>query len=203
VALTKRKDKLMKNIIVALVATIALNISTMSNANGAVSVNWYNSTPILDVGGLASIPQDGDYTVWMFLSDDASIDFNLATLSPGAGESLVANVNFSSSLADYDAGLFYQTLNTGTPGTDGLGAIAPVLLGSYVYTVVTGPNGEYGFANDPNNAVLVEASGTLTQYGADILTYDIGAVTLVPEPSVLAFLGLGGLALAARRRFTA
>lgn len=48
----------------------------------------------------------------------------------------------------------------------------------------------------------IEAPQTL-QTNSDLINGNELTIAVVPEPSVLAFLGFGGLALAARRRFTA
>ena len=94
-------------------------------------------------------------------------------------------------------GFWYARLFAGGSDSDGLGATADNIIAgtlyyqSQVYAVIdntdpTAPNpqnisGNNPVVGDPFNADFVNG-------------------TVVPEPSVLAFLGLGGLALAARRR---
>jgi hypothetical protein len=172
---------------------VATAIGSISQA--AVKVDWYNLDAVKDVD-LSDLAMGGSYTFWLIQTPGSAILFDTSALTPGLGETVVGSFDWATSTAVYDAGLFYEVIQPGALAP-GFGPIGDIGLGSYLYTAVTGAGGVYGLP-DSGVATLVDASNY--NAGAQFLNYDTGAITLIPEPSVMALMGLGGLLMAIRRR---
>lgn len=188
---------------------------TAATSKGAVGIDWYNSDGIYLPDGITLAPNTTGFTLQLILAAGSTINYDLASFLPGAGETLISLVGDWSGGEAYDNGAFYASTSNGSIGP-GTGPIGPVGLGSYLYAVIFNSSTfEYAILADGSgnatSAVLVEdvtlnpAAQASINTSLGLLNFDTlgGTMQVVPEPSVLAFLGLGGLALAARRRFVA
>lgn len=195
-----------------------LSIVTASAAQADIGISWSASGGFYLNGTDANL--DASYingagslyagaTAQLIWSVDNIADdldpFNVAGGYVSGDDILLRSFSASNLYGDYGAGspTIYADVDYST-----------TLAGGYVYARIfdgSTPNvGDYYHASSPFLATAYNPGAPVLQtldqnaapsfvlYGSNELD-----TLIVPEPSVLAFLGLGGLALAARRRFTA
>jgi hypothetical protein len=173
-----------------------MTIGSVYISQAAVNVQWYNLDPVVTAGDNLPLALGQSYTFWLIQTPGSDILFNTSTFTPGLGETVVGSFDWATSTAAYDPGLFFEELNVGALAP-GFGPITSIGLGSYVYTAITGAPGIYGL---PDSGVATLVDNSNYNAGAQFFNYDTGAITVVPEPSVMALMGLGGLLVAIRRR---
>jgi hypothetical protein len=119
-----------------------------------------------------------------FLGGDNTLLTSLTVSFPGNAGSVFGDFNAGSSVyaGALEGGfVFVRIFQDTTPDAGELYYDSPTLLTTQ-FTGIQAPQ--------------------LAQANTDVINGNQLTLTIVPEPSVLAFLGLGGLALAARRRFS-
>lgn len=189
----------MKKIILAALLVVFV-CSSQSHATINVTWNWDESaaTGIYLSDGVTLLPV-GSIVQLIFTLDALVAPIDISNpLSMPVGDSLIAQAAMT------DAGFYFL-------GPANYGALGE-FIGGFVYQrIFTADLSEYGLGTGVYGA---SPSDTATAEGSTVFSFlydsatDPGlgsgfTMTVVPEPSVLAFLGLGGLALAARRRFVA
>jgi len=198
--------------------TAMLSIAIAATSYGDIGISWSASGGFYFNGADANL--DASYinganslyagaTAQLIWSVDNIADaldpFNVAGSYVSGDDILLRSFSVSNLYGDYGAGAptIYSDVGYGV-----------TLAGGYVYARIfdgSTPNvGEYYHASSPLLATAYNPGAPVLQtldQNADPSFPAFGAnelnTLIVPEPSVLAFLGLGGLALAARRRFVA
>lgn len=188
-----------------IVSAVALSATL---AYGDININWFGSVGFFDNGTGPAPADPGDYigsvfgsaTAQLIWSPDAIVDnFDLANGANGwveNGEIVLNTITANAPYGDFDGGVslytdaaFGVTLDQGFVYSRIFGSAAPIA-------------GEYFSASAVLNPALYDAGNP----AADFLDHNTGAavgdelnIQIVPEPSILAFLGLGGLVMAIRR----
>jgi len=205
--------------IALIAALLGINISAFAD----IAVNWsagagfynWNWNDVGSAGGAAL--DNGDYinfgggsaTAYLIFSTDGVVDLDLGNLAGGlvsGNDSVVDTFSVvNSPFGDYDAGprgpasppnyalytgnnvatIFLRIIDTSAPGVG--------ILYQYYDTAPV-------IANIYNPA---QPASQVLQHNATDPINGNQLIAVVPEPSVLAFLGIGGLALAIRRRLVA
>jgi len=200
-------------------AVLVAMIALVGSARADIAINWSAGTGFYnwnwnDVGSAGGVAlDDGDYinfgggsaTAYLIWSSDNIIDFDSGNLAGSfvSGNDIVldsvASINvpygefsnggevYAGALSTVGSMVFIRLIDLSAPG----GAIAQYFDGPTLT-----PN-----TYDPQNPLLQPLNGNSVAGAQSGLGDQMIAV--VPEPSVLAFLGLGGLALAVRRRMQA
>lgn len=190
-----------------LVTTVALSATL---AYGDININWFGSVGFYDNGTGPSPADPGDYILSVFGSATAQLiwspDATASALDPFNGANgwvsdgeIVLNTTtaINSPYGDYSVGInlytdaaFGQTLDSGFVYARIFGGAAPII-------------GEFYNASRPLDAPLYDpnqpAALSVNQNTGPFIGDELD-VEIVPEPSVLAFLGLAGLMMAVRRR---
>ena len=194
----------MKKIIASIALTAALAVSASANIN----VTWYGLDGFVRPGGGDVGPNDGGLsTVAILVWTDNLADWN-TLLQPGShtignevilGAPVVTADEFATVFAQqyvgaFSAGWIYARVFDGGT-TVNPATVTPGLL------YYQGPAVAANNNNTPDAPDLYDMN--TSSAGIPGLTTDVLNRAVVPEPSTLAFLGLGGLALALRRRMVA
>jgi len=192
---------------------IALSLIA-AGASADIGVTWKNTTAGFfnnaapPTGTL--LGNDAVHLLIWSLSAPPSVDYALAGTGVGSGEIVLytgpgplsnSQFNYSGLVfndthvggADINAGYLYSRIFQ-----DSTVDVGDLYYQSPIFSSPALP--EYD-ALTPSTVITHNTPASSGAIVLDLAT--TGVYTVVPEPSVLAFLGLGGLALAARRRFTA
>jgi len=206
---TSRRSNQVKKVIASLTVALVLAVP----AKSAISVDFSAVTGGIIANG-GTTPGDlwnGSIYWELIWSPTASA---LPTLTPGTvdvGNYLLDSGTVSTALGladlgDLDGSATYTDADVGSNDIDAGFVYGKFFdqLGSPSYWTITSfispDNSDPGASPPQTPATLEIASGAYTFENGGAM---LNEFQVVPEPSVLAFLGLGGLALAARRRFTA
>jgi len=187
----------MKKTIISAIAALALGTSAYSDIN----INWAAGAGFYS----ASMPSGillggGSLLAQLIYTSSGSIED--ASIGGGVSGDNTVLVNYTVSYPGGTAGSEWADFSYGSEVFAGISTgfvFARVFqdnvvdIGDLYYDSAT-------LAVTPYTGI--EAPQTL-QTNSDLINGDELTIAVVPEPSVLAFLGLGGLALAARRRFVA
>jgi len=203
-------------------AIIAVMLGMVGSSMADIAVNWSGGTGFYnwnwnDAGSAGGVAlDDGDYinfgggtaTAYLIFSTDNVIDLDLNNLAGGlvsGNDSVVDTFSVvNSPYGDYSAGprgpaappnyalysgnniatIFLRIIDTSAPG---VGVLFQYYDSAPVIADIYNPA-------QPASQVL--------QHNNDVVLGN-QLIAVVPEPSVLAFLGIGGLALAIRRRLVA
>ena len=186
---------------IALMVAAVLAVGQMAQADIAISWSAGNGFYNFDVGGVPADPNDyvnfggGSVTAYLIYSTDSVADFN----SVNAAGQYLANGDFvltslvvgANDYAFFDAGTF-------TP------AQPNTLQGGYVYARIIDDSAPGGGSQYYDSATLLTTAWVspatpqiLTVNSSDPLGDQM--IQVVPEPTVLAFLGIGAALLGVRR----
>ncbi len=198
------------SLIIALLTTLSLNAQAGINVLVSGLTGFYRSD---DTTGLLQAP--GGLNGWIqFIYSTTGVVAGPAGIggTVDGSESILDQFGLTNAgnsddygtfvyglVAPQTTGFWYARLFEGGSSTTGASA-DNITAGTWyyesaVYAVInnTDPASPDAQSIQGNNPTILQ-----TAFGGDFVNYQV-----VPEPSVLAFLGLGGLALAARRRFIA
>lgn len=176
------------------------------NQIGANNVNGFNERS-------SGMPNSGSQALHLFYDNTQSpAGLNLAALQATAAGTVDNSLNYNFSVdVKVDntnfvgLGLFYKILWLDQDGSDGGGVKGEQLISliaegvSTSYQTFTLDDIDAADGSDSVQIELIAAPGAV----ADIVNgawFDNASLTVVPEPSSLALVGLGGLALMRRRR---
>ena len=196
----------MKKFLTALVAIAAL--TSASHAN--IYVEWKASAGFYANGTAGNYPADGVGNVYgndtyaqLIWSSDSVADLPSLTGDFTSGNDILLSTftgpwpvdgfaYFVAPVAEYDNGVFGQTLENGWVYARIFQDSAPG-IGDFYYNSALIDANPYTGTESPQTVEL-NTDGAISN-----LTGDEFDLQIVPEPSVLAFLGLGGLLMAIRR----
>lgn len=187
-----------------MLVTGVLAMGTALSASAAIGIDWSASGGFYE-NGTTGANDPGDWIGNDFGSATAQLMWSVDMV---ADELLVENSDIV--LRTLSPASVYGDFSAGLPVVFNDGDYGVTLAGGYFYARIfqsAAPiAGEYWFRTEPVLAALYDPNSPVLQtldmnanpsdptFGANELNRQI-----VPEPSVLAFLGLGGLAMAFRR----
>ncbi|HMO52731.1 MAG TPA: PEP-CTERM sorting domain-containing protein [Kiritimatiellia bacterium] len=197
----------MKKIIASIALTAALAVSASANIN----LTWFGLDGFVKSDGVTGITESGGTTVAILIWTPVAADYDLL-LQPGShtigSEVILGPVVLIPDTPDKEFGevvaqqyvgafspgfIYARIFDSGTTGNPN--SVTPGLW-YYQGPRVAAVNNNTPDAPDLYN--MNTGSAGIPEFNTDILNRQV-----VPEPSTLAFLGLGGLALALRRRMVA
>lgn len=197
-------------------ALLVATALTASIASADININWFASLGFYNngTGPAPADPSDymlfggGDATAQLIWrpTNDPIVNTDLSPSTPGfvTGDDIVLN---TTTVSGNDYGFYSVGVNLYTDaafsGQTGGVALDQGFVYARIFAGASPTPGEYWNASRILDPALFDPGNPATEF----LDANTGAaigdeldLLIVPEPSVLAFLGLGGLALAFRRR---
>lgn len=196
-----------------IIASLALLATVTASTQAAISVDFSATAGgIISNGGTTAADLWSGNLYWELIW--APTATALPTLTPGladAGNFILASGTSATTvgladLGDLDGSAVYSNTDVGGASIETgfvYGKFFDTSSSPSYWTMtsfISPANSDPGALPPQTPATLEVAQGPYTFTESGVL---LNELQVVPEPSVIAFLGLGGLALAARRRFTA